>query len=58
MSWTCGMNGRGTIDEGSECAQNGRWKKKTDTEMACVGIFVGIGSGEIQGVETGGKWDQ
>ena len=47
MGWTCGKNGRGTIDKESVCAWSRGYKekRKTDTEMehCAKRDLVGVG---------------
>ena len=51
MGWTCGKNGRGTVDEESGCAWSGGRQRERD--LAGVGGEWKLRA-RVGGVETGG----
>ena len=55
VGWSCGRNGRGTIDEESGCAWSGGYKEKRKTETEMGGLREEILSVSGRGMENEGE---
>ena len=60
VGWTCGMNGRGTVDEDKRCAWSGVYKEKRKTGTEMGGLrkerFSGIGGEWRMRARDTGEW--